>query len=595
VADLSGVKLRLVEGVQDAMDLMTWLGERREGNIAIDTESGGLNPHLDRLRMVQFGDMQYGWAVPWERWGGVVLEVFQKLRQNRERVTMHHGCFDWRFLQVHAGITPPWSMYDDTMAMAALHDPLRPKGLKHLASRLVDKTAVAGQKALDEGMAKNKWTWDTVPIDYPPYWVYSALDPVLTAHVDHILGDQVRAEAGRAYDLELATNRVCADMMLAGLRIDKAYIHEAIQKFEAFSKETRIWLKATHAITSPMSSGQLKRAWEAMGEDILFFTDAGAARFDKEALTFYQNSSPNPRVQQLARYLLAVRHADKMKGSYLENFLELADADDLIHASINTLAARTGRMSVTDPALQTLPRDDKVIRGSFVPRPGFVFISCDLDQVEARMGAHFSEDEGMIAAFMEADSPGGRDFFCGIASIIYDEDIRDKKDPRRQPVKNTVYGSLYGGGAATMAKAAGVPYEVMAPVKKRFDEMFPGLRTMSDRLTNEAKAQGDVPFIRTPLGRKLVADKGREYTQITNALIQGHAAEYFKGTLINLSAAGLGEYMRLPIHDECLLEVPIAEAKDILHVVEECMSDKTNYRVPITAGGNIMEDRWRKM
>lgn len=586
--DLSGVKLRLIESIDDAMDLKRWLGERREGNIAVDTESGGLDPFRQELRMVQFGDMTHGWAVPWERWGGVALEIFKSYQG---RWTMHHGCFDWRWIKVHCGIEPGWANYDDTMTAAALDDPLRPKGLKPLSKILVDKTATAGQKALDEGMRKHNWTWATVPIDFPPYWIYAALDPVLTAHIDHQITPRVREDCPQAYDLELATNRVCANMMLKGLKIDRGYIAEARAKFERFSKETREWLKNTHGITSPMSGGQLRRAFDKLGAPVLDYTDSGAAKYDKATLTTYQTLGETEEIKTLAKYVLLVRHAEKMMGSYLDNFLELADGNDLIHPSINTLAARTGRMSVTDPALQTLPRDDKVIRGSFVPHEDFVLISVDLDQIEARLAAHFSEDPGLIQAFIDADQ-GGADFFCGVASGIFGETIL-KSDPRRQTTKNVVYGSLYGAGVETMARTAGIEVSAMDPVKRAFDATYPGLKLMSERITGEAR-QHKPAHIRTPLMRKLVADQGREYTQLTNALIQGHAAETFKRFLVNMDAAGLGDYMRLPIHDEILLEAPREEAEEVLKLVEDCMTDRANYRVPITAGGKIMETRWAK-
>jgi|SRR5579859_139547 len=590
MADLSGVELTLVQSIDDAMALKRWIGERREGQIAVDTESAGLNPHLHGLRLVQFGDMHRGWAIPWERWGGVVLEI---MNAYEGRWTMHNGVFDWRFIQHHTGYKADWDRYDDTLTLAKLDDPVRPAGLKPLGDKLVDKTATAGQKLLHEGMQKHGWGWDTVPLDFPPYWIYAALDTVITAHLEQILKPQVVEECPMAYDLELATNRICANMMMHGMRIDEAYIAEARQKFKDFSVATREWLKTAHGITSPMSGGQLAKAFSSMGVEPLSYTDAGAPQYNKENLTAYQGPRYPDHVRELAKYVLHVRHAEKMINSYLDNFLELADSDGLVHPSINTLAARTGRMSVTDPALQTLPRDDKVIRGAFVPAEGHVWISCDLDQVEARLAAHFSRDEGLINAFLEADRPGGLDFFCGVASTIFSDNVV-KGDPRRQTTKNVVYGSLYGAGAAKMAETAGVAYEQMAPVKEAFDARFPGLKSMSERLTNEAMGH-KVPHIRTPLGRKLVADKGREYTQVTNALIQGHAAEYMKQALINMDAAGLGDFMRLPIHDEILLEVPRDQAEEVLRVVQDCMTDRKNYEVPITAGGGIMEERWRKI
>jgi DNA polymerase-1 len=248
-------------------------------------------------------------------------------------------------------------------------------------------------------------------------------------------------------------------------------------------------------------------------------------------------------------------------------------------------------MSVTEPALQTLPRDDKVIRGAVVPRRGNALPQCDLSQVEARLGAHFSGDPGLIKAFMDADMYG-TDFFCGVAGGIYGENVL-KSDPRRQSTKNVVYGSLYGAGARKMAETAGVPFEQMNPVKLAFDATYPGLKDALERLSSEAK-QHDRPYITTPLGRRLYLEAGREYTQGLNSLIQGHAAEYFKRSIVNMDVAGVGDYLVLPVHDEVIADAPAEEAEEVLRVIQDCMTDTTNYRVHIPAEGKVMAERWQK-
>lgn len=585
---LADVSLHLVETIDDAMALRRWLGERHDGPLAIDTETGGLSAWHNRLRLIQVGDAHTGWAIPWERWGGVALEIMNAWEGDW---VAHNGIFDWKFIAQHTGFQIPWHKLDDTLTMARLDDPTRFNGLKPLASKLIDKRAVSGQRALDEGLAANRWTWDTVPIDYPPYWLYSSLDPVLTAHLNAHFRPRVEAQCPEAYDLERAANRICTAMMIHGIWIDVPYIERSIADFDVKAREIRDWLHSAHQITSPKSGGQLRRAFERLNQDIVFWTASHLPQFDKEALSFYEKSGQNGAVKQLAKLIRAVRHIEDIRDRYSSKFLELRDADDLIHCNINVMGARTGRMSVSDPALQQLPRDDKVIRGSFVPRPGHVFISCDLDQVEARLAAHFSRDAGLLQAFKDADEGGG-DFFCGVASEIFGEPVV-KGDPRRQLTKNTVYGALYGSGVETMARTAGVRLEQMAPVKEAFETRFPGLKRMSDEIIREAR-QYARPTTFTSTGRPLIADEGREHTQLPNAKIQGTAAEYMKRCLVNLETAGLTEYACLPIHDEVLLEVPREMADDALRAVQEAMTDRKNYAVPLTAGGSILPERWVK-
>ena len=585
---LAGVSLNLVETIDDAMAFKRWVGERREGPLGIDTETEGLHYWRHGLRLIQIGDLRTGWAIPWQRWGGAALEVMNAWDGDW---VAHNGPFDFKSIKHHTGFEIPWHRTDDTLTMGRLDNPVRQNGLKPLSTSLIDRRANAGQKALDEAFAANKWNWATVPLNFPPYWHYSALDPVLTAHLRKHFAPRIAAECPEAYALERSANRLCTLMSMKGMLVDVPYVEKSIDGFDKSSREIRAWLKKAHKITSPKSGGQLRRALEALGQEVLFWTDRGTPQFDKDALVFYEKNGENDAVKQLAAYIRAVRHVEDIRDRYSMKFLELRDDDDVIHANINVMGARTGRMSVSDPALQQLPRDDVVIRGSFVPRPGNVFITCDLDQIEARLAAHFSQDEGLIQAFLDADA-GGSDFFCAVASTIFGEPVT-KADKRRQMTKNTVYGSLYGSGVETMARTAGVPVDQMAPAKKAFDERFPGLPRYAGQLIRESR-RSNPPSIRGPLGRLLIADKGREGTQILNAYIQSHAAELMKQFLVRIDTAGLGDALRLVVHDEAIIEVPAEDAVEALKVVQDCMTERMAYRVPLTAGGSILTERWAK-
>lgn len=585
---LTHVKLHFVESIDDLMEMKRWAGERRETPMGVDTESGGFSPWHTRLRTIQLGDKHHGWFIPWERWGGGALEI---LNSYEGEFTWHNLPHDAKFMEVKTGWKIPWHRCHDTLIGARIQDPSRPAGLKPLVSKLVDKTALTGQKLLDDAMKAQKWTWDTVPIDFDPYRVYSALDPVLNCHLwEHIIPD-VQQRFGVVYDLEMAVVRIATKMMIKGAQLDPIYINAEREKLLTFSQEARLWLKVTYGITSPLSAGQISRALTELGVQIDAFTDAGAPKMDKATLERYQQTSLDTRVQELCRYVLAVRHADKLRGTYLDNFMEMADSDGVLHASINTLAARTGRMSMSDPNLQNLPRDDKMIRGSIIPREGNVLISCDFSQVEARLGAHFSQDAGLIKAFNDADE-FGTDFFCGVASGIFNEDI-GKKDPRRQLTKNVVYASLYGAGTRKMAETAGVPYEQMAPVADGFNTTYPGLKMVLESTYREAMAR-EKPYVITPLGRHIPLDKDRAFTQGLNSVIQSHAGEVFKISLTRMEAAGLSDYLLIPVHDEVVADVPREDAENVLHELEACMTDRENYAVAILADGGIMPERWQK-
>lgn len=588
---LADVQLKLCETIDDIAEMKRWVGQRRETPLAFDTESSGLSPYKNRLRLVQFGDLHHGYVVPWERWGGAALEV---LNTYEGEFVAHNSVFDAKFLSVHGDWEVPWARLHDTLTLARIDDPSRSNGLKPLSAALVDRRATAGEKALHDGMTSNRWNWGSVPITYPPYWIYSGLDGVLTSHLYQHLRPRVEATAAGPYDLERAANRICTKMMMRGLQLDIPYIEKAIGWYEEASSKIRQWLKSAHQITSPASAGQIRRAFERLGQENLFWTDTGQPQYTKATLGFYRSEGQNDAVKQLADYILKVRKADKFPRDYLHKFLDMRDAGDILRMSINVMGAITSRMSVSEPPLQQLSRDEKMIRGSIVARPGMVLISCDLDQIELRMIASASGDDGLINAIREADATG-TNVFLVIGREMYGEQIT-KADPRYTQLKSYVYATAYGAGPDKLAETAGIPAATVRRIGDLFNENFPGMRRLSDELINEArrmKARGDRPGVRLASGRFIPLKPSQEYAAL-NYATQGPAAEFMKKCLVNLDACGLGDNLLLPVHDEVLVEVPEADAPEALKIIESCMTDRENYAVPITAGGSILPERWVK-
>ena len=198
---LDHVQLHFVRTLDDALELKRWLGERRRF-LGVDTETGGFDHVRDELRLVQFGDLNHGWAVPYGDWAGFVKEV---LETYDEAMVLHNSQFDARFIHTATKQRWKWENTHDTMTMAHLLDPLRPKGLKPLAAAHVDAKAVSAQQTLHDAMAANRWSWATVPVDFPYYWIYGAMDPVLTCYMAEKFYPQIESRYGQVYDLEMNT------------------------------------------------------------------------------------------------------------------------------------------------------------------------------------------------------------------------------------------------------------------------------------------------------------------------------------------------------------------------------------------------------
>jgi DNA polymerase-1 len=598
---LDGIELHYVDSVEKAQEFLRWLGERRPlGAVGVDIETGerpggkredALSPWHGQIRLVQVGDSMQGWSIPWDEWSGV---FYQGMGPYEGQIVCHNIAFEAKWFAVQSRWKFPWHQAHDTMIMAHLIDPLGTGALKQLAAAYVDPLAVRLQSTLDEQLAANGWTWGTVPTHFQPYWSYGALDTILTMR----LWEQFYEKCGPGkpyslpYELEMATRRIVTSMEVNGARVDLDYSQKKYDELIAYTESVKEWARATYNGISITSTVQLARLFESLGGEITDYTPSGQKSLTKDQLARFVIDG-NPEVKHLAEIVLAQRKADKLASSYFQNFLEKS-IGGFVHPSVRTLGARTGRMSITDPALQTLPSGEATVRRAFVPRDeDHVIISSDLDQVEFRLTAALSEDPDLIALFLEADRTGG-DAFTSIMRDIYQDPNAQKSDPRRKLVKGVVYGKLYGAGPSKMALTAGVPEAQMKSVVDAFDTAYPGVKRLQKNIENigmqrlRAEGQG---YVLTRTGRRLPCDDDRVYS-LTNYLVQSSAAEIFKQNLIKLDQADLTDMMIVPVHDEIVLQVPRQDVAEVMPLVKQCMTTTEGWAVPLTAGVDGPFETW---
>jgi DNA polymerase-1 len=597
---LDGVQLHLVDSVDKAAEFMSWLGERRPLNaIAIDTETGELpgNPRKDalspwhgRLRLVQVGDGMTGWSIPWENWKGVFYDAMNKFDGP---LVCHNIAFEAKWFEIQSEWSIPWHRAHDTMIMAKIIDPLGTGALKKLTEQYVDPTAAALQSILDYGLSDNGWTWGTVPINYEPYWSYGALDTVLTMRLFEMFWQKTAPGQPYSipYELEMNTRRITTKMELNGARLDLDYSKKKYQELIDYTDQVAEWAKTNYGL-SIGSNQQLVRQFENLGFEITELTDKGQKSASKDQLKLISRDG-NSESKQLADTTLKYRQALKLANTYFANFIN-DNTDGFVHPSINTMGARTGRMSIQNPALQTLPKGDDTVRRAFLPKDDeHVIVTSDLDQVEFRMFASLSQDPNLIQLFLRSDATGS-DPFTEIGREVYQDPSMQKSDKRRGLIKGVVYGRLYGAGVSKQALTAGVPEEQMRAVSNAFDERYPGMQrfqkyveqTGSARL--EAEGQG---YVHTWTGRRIPCDEDRVYT-LVNYLIQGGAAEVFKSNLVKLDQADLTDLLIVPVHDEIVLNAPRKDAEEIKQLVRKCMTTTENWSVPLTADVDGPLENW---
>lgn len=573
-------EFHLVNDIETAWAMKRWLSESRRDVIGLDTETSGLNPYAPdaELRMVQIGDRTAGWAIPWKEWGGVALEV---LNAWDGEWTLHNLAFDEKWLRIHAGWQIPWHKAHDTLIMYNMLYPGQPASLKFITDKHIDPRASVGQKILDEAMKKEGWGWHNIPTDFGPYAMYSALDPVLAVHIwDFLRADK---KFPKSYDLEMSTLRICSGMEDRGINIDVDYCEQQRDKLNEYVEKSKKWAKDEYGVNIGSTQSLAAFYQNTLNAHIEKRTPGGAPSMDKESLD-NMLLSDDPSVVEFTKFVLNVRKADKIRGSYFENFLR-DHTNGLLHPSIKTMRAVTGRMSITDPALQTLHSNDSIVRNAVVPREGQVIMSSDLDQVEFRVFAHLSDDEALIETFKKADDTGS-DAFTEIGAQVYQEPNFQKSDPRRKLIKSTIYGKLYGSGIAKMAQTAGVPFEDMKKVSDDLNAAYPGMNRYAkevEQILSNRMAVEKYPYIETVVtGRRVPVEEDRLYSGV-NYTIQSSAAEIFKSNLVKLDAAGLSDNFVVPVHDEIIVSIDPGDVEEVKQILRENMTTSEGWAVPLSA------------
>ncbi len=571
---LNQCRFRLVENLDDAFELKRWLGERRPV-LGFDTETGGLEWWRQPLRLVQLGDAHTGWAIPFADWGGLVKEIF---REYEGELAAHNAVFDLHFLERH-GVRVARERVHDTSVMAHIDKSHRPRALKDLAVKLVDKHAALGQDALAQGMAQNGWTWGTVPVDFAPYWVYGALDPIITARLWERWMPSMQTTYRDVYDLEMATAFVIADMETRGFRVDLDYTREKAEQLDIYADQLYVWTEQEWGI-KPGSNDAVAGRLLRDGIELVKLTDKGKWSVDDEVLTGIGDRHP------LAATVQSYRQARKFSKTFFHKILAVADGD-IVHASINPLGARTARMSVSNPPLQQLPSDSPLVRDCFIARDGNLLGLIDFDQIEVRLLAHFGNELDMIQAIED-----GVDLHWFSARKMYGPDATKAQ---RKLSKSGTFGKIYGIGVEKFAAQQGVSLAEAQLFLAMYDQTFPAVpqfirdveTVARQRLQTEKEA-----YVTTPVGRRhSLAPRDDGFYKLVNYLIQGTAADVLKQKLVACDAAGLGQYLVLPVHDELIFDAPEEDMPEVIKTALDVMQDFTSFKVPLTAGASV-HARW---
>jgi DNA polymerase-1 len=387
-------------------------------------------------------------------------------------------------------------------------------------------------------------------------------------------------------DMELPVQRVLAEMETAGIGVDLGQLSELQSEF---ADQIRDAAEAAYAVIGKqINLGSPKQLQVVLFDELEmpktkrtktgYTTDADALQslFDKTGHPFLQ-------------HLLAHRDVTRLKVT-VDGLLNSVASDGRIHTTFNQTIAATGRLSSTEPNLQNIPiRTDagRRIRDAFVVGKGFdELMTADYSQIEMRIMAHLSQDEGLIEAFRT-----GEDLHSFVASRAFSVPIDEVTAELRRRVKAMSYGLAYGLSAYGLAAQLKISTEEAKVQMEQYFDRFGGVRDYLRDVVDQARKDG---YTSTVFGRRRylpeLDSSNRNVREAAeraalNAPIQGSAADIIKVAMIEvdraLKAAGLKSRMLLQVHDELLFEVAEGERDQVEKLVRDKMGSAYPLDVPL--------------
>jgi len=316
-----------------------------------------------------------------------------------------------------------------------------------------------------------------------------------------------------------------------------------------------------------------------------------------------QPSTAEPVLQELAldyeipKLIMEYRSATKLKSTYTDKLpLQINQKTGRVHTSYHQAVAATGRLSSSDPNLQNIPirtEDGRKVRTAFVAAPGNKMVAADYSQIELRIMAHLSKDEGLRSAFANKV-----DVHRATAAEVFGEALEDvSDDQRRSGAKAINFGLIYGMSAFGLAAQLGITRGVAQEYIELYFERYPGVRAYMDDTRALAAEQG---FVETVFGRRLylpeinasngMRRQAAERTAI-NAPMQGTAADIIKRAMIKvdcwLADASLEAKTIMQVHDELVFEVAESDVDALIAGVTDCMEGAAKLDVPLVVDVGI--------
>ncbi|WP_235298112.1 DNA polymerase I [Portibacter marinus] len=582
----------LVNSEKDMVDLANKLASQKE--ISFDTETTGIDVHQAELVGLAFSiapKEAYYVPVPENREEAMkIVEIFRpvledpKIKKIGQNIKYDILMMKWYDVEVKGP-------YFDTMIAHYLSEPDKRHKLDYLSEAYLNYKMVPIE-ALIGKRGKNQLSMRD--IDPEKVSEYAGEDADITYQLRDPLKELLKEnELLELYEtLEYPLIDVLAAMEFEGVRINPDFLSDYSKVLGDLikTKEKEIYEKAGSRfnISSPSQVGAV--LFDKMGIPYRWRkTSSGKYSTDVDKLTELAEE------HDIVNDILEYRKYSKLKSTYVDALpLLINPKTKRVHSSFNQARAATGRLSSENPNLQNIPiKDDagREIRKAFEPRDkDHILLAADYSQIELRLIAEISEDEGMMEAFLQ-----GLDFHTATAAKIFEVSLEEVTSDQRRTAKTVNFSITYGAGATNLSRQLGIKRSEAKDIIDQYFKQFPGLQNYMVETVEEAKKKG---YVSTLMGRRRylrdinsnsgLARSNAERMAI-NTPIQGTAADMIKVAMINvhqaLKEADMKSKMILQVHDELVFDVYRPEFEKVKEIVEDKMKNALpGLKVPILVG-----------
>ena len=437
------------------------------------------------------------------------------------------------------------------------------------------------------GKGKKQLTFNQVPVETAAPYAAEDADLVLRLHQTlYPRLKQFEKQCELLENIEMPLLPVLSRIERTGVRVDSDMLarqsSELSERIDTLEQQAFDQVGTDFNIASPKQIQEI--LFEKLQLPVISKTPKGQPSTSESVLQELAEQ------HELPKLILEHRALSKLRSTYTEKLPLLVNPNTgRVHTSYHQASVATGRLSSTDPNLQNIPvrtADGRRIREAFVPEPGSVLLAADYSQIELRIMAHLSGDEGLLAAFAE-----NQDIHRATASEVFSTALEDVDSDQRRSAKAINFGLIYGMSAFGLARQLGTGRsEAQSYIELYFDR-YPGVKAYMEQIRTQAREQ---QFVETIFGRKLYLPdisssnharrQGAERAAI-NAPMQGTAADLIKLAMLAidswLTEQALKTRMIMQVHDELVLEVPDSELKDVPEVIASLMSGVAELRVPL--------------